>query len=251
MPGKNKTKKKTNGKKKKTTNRKKKSKVYMPIGGFSKSTTVRLRWCRGITMDPGQNSYASYPLQINNLIQIEDQLAPASNVTPGNYSEWISRYRDWVVMGAKVTCRFVPQATEALQAAVQPAYLGIYTAKNKNELGDILANGVPNLFEQPRNNVARYTAGSTLNDGVQVTKKFSARKFFNLKYKHQLYSNDGVYGSYLDDKESPADQVPPVNVAYVIPYVANVAGNNPGPMHVLIMIDFIVRFSNLLENRAQ
>lgn len=253
MPRKN-----TKTKKKRTTTRRrvlrrKKSYVPMPIGGFNKSKTVKLRWCKALTMDPGSNSYASYPLRINDILHIEHQLNASAQVPPGNYSEWSSRYRDWCVVGAKLTVRFVPQATEALQQAVTPAYLGIYTGNNTSELADILTNGVANLFEQPRNNLCRYTAASTLNDGVQVVKTFSARKFFSLQNKNQLFTDVVTYGSKYDDTDPnvPAKNTNPIQICYMTPYLANIAGNNPGPQHVLLMIDFIVRFSNLFANRAQ
>lgn len=253
MPRKN-----TKTKKKRTTTRRrglrrKKRYVPMPIGGFDKSKTVKLRWCKTITMDPASNSYASYPLRINDLNHLEHKLGASLQVPPGNYSEWTSRYRDWCVVGAKLTVRFIPQTTEALQGAVQPAYLGVYQGNNPTELDNILANGVANLFEQPRNNTCRYTAGSTLNDGVQVVKTFSARKFFGLQHKNQLFTDIVTYGSKYDDTDPnlPSRNTNPIKLCYMTPYVANINGNNPGPQHVLLMADFIVRFSNLYENRAQ
>lgn len=241
---------KTNKKRKTYRKRRRKKNYSMPIGGFPATKTVKLRWCSAINLNPGSGSYTTLPLKINDLTQINDLLTVAQNVTPGNYSKWISMYQRYTVMGARVKVRYTPMASESLEAQVVPGYLGIYTCSDRKELDDILVDGVANLFEQPRNNLCRYLTGSQLRDGILLTKNWSAAKFFQVS-KRQLYSDQDTFSSYIEDPGTTGEeQVPPSVPAYIIPYIAAVGGNNPGPIQLLVTIDFVVRFSGKKQNAS-
>jgi len=211
----------------------------MPIGGDPLVKYTKLRWAHEFTLDAGSNSHATKTINMSSCRNPID--AVSTEGSPGGYTALADMYNRWTVLGAKISVTFTPVATDDLQDAVVPGFCGIYFARNTGEFATIAANGAAALFEQPRNNKMRRVVGSMLSNGTKITRKYSAKKFFGVT-KTNLYANEDDYGGTkgADPQKSCLAEV----------YTFAIGGNNPGPMSLLVIVDYIVRWSDKETVRA-
>jgi len=160
---------------------------------------------------------------------------------PGGYTALANMYERWTVLGAKIKVIYTPVATDDLQDAVVPSYCGIYFARNTGEFANIASNGAASLFEQPRDNRMRRVVGSMLANGTTITRTYSAKKFWKIS-KTNLLANEDDYGG-----TSNSD---PGKNCFAEVYTFSVGNNNPGPMSLLVVVDYIVRWSDKTPVRA-
>lgn len=219
---------KKNGKKKK----KRKNKVYLPLGGFKSSQVVRLRYVTGISLDASGVSYAKYIFGANCLY---DPDITGAGHQPSNYDVWAVRYKNWSVLGSKITATVTPDDN----ANLIPGYVGIYMSENKTEAEDALNLGIATVCEQQSSRSVIFKrcpgANQLPSNGLTLTQTFSPARTFgkSKKYLRDAKDYSGVIGAN------------PTERAYFTLWQMNINSTNPGQVNLLVKIEFLVRFYGL------
>jgi len=222
----------------------------LPVGGIPKVSYRKLRHCAEVTMDSASGSYTKleyYPSVANQLTSNSQ-----NPVRPGNWSTVADGvYRKCVVVAAKVSFRWVPSRSQNDNGAAQPSYIGMYLSNGAEDssIDDIMANGVANLMEQPRNITMKAVP---YGDNVDQTKCAMSRsidcaKFWGIDAKNyedaDTYSSEWV--ATTDSWVGPADAI-----LFQL-FSCNVQGNNPHRIEGIVQIDLICKFSQPHYTRAQ
>ena len=223
-----------NGKKTKRKQRKRRrTRVPMPLGGFPKSKTVKLRYVTQSTLDAntGGGSVQTFLANGLNFIYQPSSGSPVRD-DPGNFLRNMDSYETYSVLGAKCKVTFITDGT----ANIQPSYCGIYLARGQNEIQNLIASSIIPLFQQPRNVRFRRVFGpAQSSNGMTISMNYSSSKFFQT-----------TPTNYRDSKEyqgtASTDPLDP-NAAYFQVFSHSVNGNNPGKCVAIIQIDYIVRLT--------
>ena len=225
MPRKTKAKRQT---KKRTPRKRKRTRIPMPLGGFSDTKIVKLRWVKPVKLDAGANSYDIETFNANGMasVQVGDTHQPA------NFDIWSRRYAKYCVIGSKISASLTPDSL----SSVTPGYVGIYLSQSNSELATLLSNGIQNAMEQKR--AVAMTPISYLQSGSRrISKGFSPSRLFGVP----------KMGVTIDDKFLGNKDNNPTALAYFQLFQATIDGNNPGELNFLVTIDYVVRFAGLLE----
>ncbi len=215
---------------------------YLPIGGFPQSKTVKLRLVYQGSLDPGANSYAYETWALNNLEKPKTSTLLIG--PPGNHSVWSTQYDKYTVLGARVRLTWTPSIPETGQLDAYPGYLGIYVGRGSTEFNDVVSTSVNHLLEQPNRAKAVFRRLQYSNNtGVSMVMNVSMAKFFKVP-KIGLAIGENIFSGASNETSEPEKQ------CYMFPFVTNIQGNNPDPVEFIMTIDYIVRYSDILPNRA-
>ena len=233
-------KRKYNRKRKMT--RRRKPKIYMPIGGFPKSKVVKLRWCEELALDAGSNSYViqSYIANSPSVVYMTNPTTPNTH-QPANYDVWAKRYDRHVVLGSKIKIQYTPNSNGALN----PAYIGCVVKggnESQTELANLLMNGSANALEQGNTVRMRSISAGTSSYNPVMVRGFSPSKVFG--QTKTAIKNDDQYRGITATGGSSAQLLAslPAERAFFHVFAATIGGNNPGQLHFLVTIDYIVKF---------
>ena len=219
-------KKRTYKKKKKWVRKRKR--IPLPLGGFTDTKIVRLRWVKAIKIDAGANSFAIAEFNANGPYRVQT----SDTHQPANFDVWMRRYSKYTVLGSKITATFTPDAA----AQIIPGYVGIYLTQVNTELATLLTNGVANAMEQ-KNTVKMAPLAALQSTTRSLTKGFSPSKLFGVP----------KIGNQIDDKFIGDVTKNPAALGYFQLFVASIDGNNPGEMDFLVTVDFTLKLSGLLQ----
>lgn len=238
-----------NGKRKykKRKGKKKKTYVPLPVGGFTNSKLVRLRWAEEFTMDCGSNSYIIQTFLANSpsVVYMNSTQIPNAH-QPANYDVWARRYNSHVVLGSKCNIRYTPSANQS----ITPGYVGCWVGEGADaqaDLATLLTNGAGSAFEQ-KYTQRMYTMGPGSSAKPQsFTTYFSPSKVFG--QSKSAIKNDTAYHGHTATASTSVALIDslPIEQAYFNLFVASIADNNPGAMTFMVIIEYIVRFYGLEE----
>lgn len=197
----------------------KKSRRYpdLPLGGNPTSKTVRLRYCEEISIDANNSTISTHPFRANGMF---DPNAHGVGHQPMGFDQQMLYYDHFTVIGAKAEMRYVPNGT----SNQRPAYFGIALTDDSTVL-----NGMSkSTLMETRLKTYPGVAGAVDLNWSQIRRMgFSAKKYFK---KSAIVDDTGYRGSAAAD---------PVEQAYFVPWVYNIASVDPTPLNFLITIEYI------------
>lgn len=189
----------------------------LPLGGNPSSKTVRLRYCEEIAIDANGSVISTHPFRANGMF---DPNAHGVGHQPMGFDQQMSYYDHFTVIGSKCEMRYLPNGTNNQR----PAYFGVALADDSTVLNGLNKN---NLLET-RLKTYPGVAGAVNLNWTQIRRMgFSAKKFFK---KSAVVDDTGYRGSASAD---------PVEQAFFIPWVYNIAGVDPSALNFLITIEYI------------
>lgn len=206
----------------------KKPRVPLPLGGFTDTKIVKLRWVKPVKLDAASNSYAIQTFNAAGCTTIQT----ADTHQPANFDIWTRRYNKYCVLGSKFTAVYTPDST----TQINPGYVGIYLTQDTTELATMLSNGIQNAMEQ-KNSVKMRSLTNLQSTSRQVSRGYSPQKLFGIP-KFGIKIDDDFQGDRYDD---------PAVSGYFQLFVASIDGNNPGEMNFLVTIDYTIKCSGLLQ----
>jgi len=199
------------------------------FGGFPMTKRVHLRYNETISINSNAN-INGYVFRANS---IYDPNSTGVGHQPMGHDIWANIYNHYVVVGAKITARFLNTGTDNI-----PVCLGVLL---DDDGGAITSETVNTIMER---GVSKWKL-SFNNYGVQfgqvptITNRFSAKKFFNIK---DVKDNDSV---------GAAMGANPSDLAYFIVWQGPMDGSaDPAATNVNVTIDYIVDFSEPKDQTA-
>lgn len=200
----------------------KRSLYSLPLTGFAKSKIVKLRYAEEFTLDAGLGGIVSYVFTANGMY---DPNITGTGHQPSGFDQNMLFYDHYTVVGSKCRAKFF----DANGANGIPAYFDILLTDNGSTAGTF--SNAAELIE------SRFAHGSSMKaigternyNGVSPwrTVNFSAKKFFRKKALIGASQYRGDAGS------NPSEQ------AFFEVTAASIAANNPDPMTMLVVIDYI------------
>lgn len=206
-------------KKNKRYRKKYSKKMALPSGGFPMSKLTKLRYSEEISID-AVTSAQTYSFLANGLY---DPNVTGTGHQPMNYDTWQSVYDHYTVIGSKINVRWIPNVT----TNALPGIMGIALTDDGT-----LTSGqsLQYLIEQKLVSVNKHVIGIVSSGKYsQVTKTFSAKKFFG-KPNNTMIGDDEYRGSSATN---------PNEKAYFEVFVVPVGGDNPGDFSLIVTIDYI------------
>ena len=254
MPGKTSSRMKRAPRRRRRTRRKKQS-IPLPIGGFSNSKIVKLRWAQPFTLDAPDKSYVIQSFIANSPSVVYlggSQSVPVANShQASNFDVWSERYNSHVVLGSKITIRYTPYTN----ASVVPGYVGCWVGEgndSQDDLKKLLDKGIGAVFEQKANKKMHQMGAGTSSRPYTFNTYFSPSKTFGVS--KQAINNDTAYHGSTPIKNAQGTiensarlNSLPNELAYFNLFVSSINDNNPGLMVFMITIDWVVRFYGLEE----
>lgn len=206
--------------------RKRARKMPLPLGGVSRSKTVKLRYVQTFNLDPGTGSYAQQTFRATS---IYDPDQSGGGHQPCNFDVWAQQYSRYTVLGSKLRVQPVYAST----TISTPGVLSVCLSNDGKQSGSVHGlGGIDAILEQPYTRFATATIGFFSAKVPVITKTYSAKKFFGTKFIN------GVEPYSSDVTTDPAE-----NAFYEILYESADNSNDPGAMTFRATIDYIVRFS--------
>lgn len=185
------------------------------------SKVVRHRYCSNINIDPGIGSAANYLFRANSVF---DPDYTGIGHQPLGYDQLGVFYDHYVVMGAKITAKFVSLNTDG---ALGSAVVGIMLKDNASPL-----TNPTGIIEQSRSGY-RIMTNSRAQGLATVTSTYSPRKFFGIK---DISDNRSLLGANLSSNP-PEDAYFHVFAAPLDPAI------NTSGLSVLITIEYLVKYT--------
>lgn len=205
------------------TNRKYDSNKKFPLNAFPNSYTAKLRYVEEVSLNPAAAGIVSYVFRANDCF---DPNLTGVGHQPKGFDELMSRYDHFSVIGSKIVVKYMPNTPQAGNTS----YMGVYLSDNGTRVTGH-AN-VSDLLES--RGAGRYiTVGDSAFSGRKnkVYNTFSAKKFFRKKE----IIGDSLYRG--DVATSPTEQ------AYFEIYSASVGGVDSSAINLLVVIDYLVVFT--------
>lgn len=193
-----------------------------------KYKVVRLRYCDLLTLD-----VAAAGGIVSDLFRANgpyDPYQPVGGHQPMGWDQMAAIYNHYVVLGAKIKCVFTPRTSDtgaAVIAGIDVVDDATFTTATRTT-----------LLEQKK---ARYLAANTSNSTrpVVITKKFSTKKFFNIKDVKDNVTRLGAPTSNLPTEE-----------AFFRIFMMSAdatAAHDPNPYDVFVTLDYIILFGEPRE----
>jgi len=201
--------------------------VVRPVpNAFPKTQLVRMNYCAEIGLDPVAGAIDYFDFAANGLF--DPELTGLGGHQPYGFDNMMLAYDHYMVVGSKMTVRFVPTSTNS----VVPGYLtvGLFDAVNQ----PLVFSNVEHMLESNRVNnnpvIAGFALSSTYRQPVAtVYKTFSHKKFFNTPRNTSPYK-----GSIT---ANPAD------LAVFSVMASSIGNNETGVLSFLVRIEYIVILS--------
>lgn len=201
--------------------KKRKPRLEMPIGGFPKTATIKLRYVGEFSLNPGLGVYSTQVYTANGMY---DPNITGLGHQPSNFDKWIAQYDHYTIVGSKITCQYVPSTL----SNVVPGVLGCLVSDNGARVSG-MAN-LSDLLEQPGANRAHPMTVGIINGPAtgKLTATFSASKFFG-KPKAGVLGDHQLRGSV---GANPPDQ------AFYEIYLYSANGNDPGECAFIVTLEY-------------
>lgn len=149
--------------------------------GFSRSQVVRLRYCQQVTLNPNADSGAYIVYSAN--CPVAPNISNSTGVSattahqPYAWDQWSAFYNDYCVIGSKIRVSAgPPNSTSQLTAA------GMLSVLLSDSPSPYIVTNMSGLTTQIETGRCAYKQFNSNTSGgpIVVSKKFSARKFWNL-----------------------------------------------------------------------
>lgn len=196
--------------------------IGVPRGLFAKSKLVRHKYFSRGTLDAGAlGIVVSSTYRANGMY---DPYAGAGGHQPHGYDQYGSFYKNWTVVGAKITVLFTPTGSDASD-------INTTTAMCYLSLNDRTSMGTDHIqvSEDPSTQFAVLQKGKV----VRLTRKFSAKRFFRQR---------------LDDQHQGSNSADPQKQAYFHIGISNLAsGGDPNNVEYTAMVTYLAVWRNRQE----
>lgn len=220
--------KKTYKRRKSAFNRKR-STAYQPRAAIADSQLVKMRYGGIVNPDAGAGSSASWVFSANSIF---DPDRTGIGHQPLGHDEWANFYDHYVVIGSRITVRFMPNGDTAL---TNSSLCSITLEDDATA-----STTIPSLIERT-GAVIGYMGTADGKGSVTLRKGFSAKKFFN---KADVRDNSQLGGKL--GVSNPAEE------AYFHINVSAVDGvTNPAAVECAVLIEYICVLSerkNLVQS---
>lgn len=198
----------------------------LPLGGFTASKLVKLRYCELVTLNAGAGTIATNVFRANSLF---DPNSSGAGHQPSNYDRLSAIYDRYTVIGSKCTVTLAP-----LVSNQNPGLIAVKLSEAGTDLTTIHGSGgIAAVLEQPR--ISRsYVNTATINGPTMRPLKvgFSAKKFFGVK-------------NVVGEEPYTADiNANPAEMAYF--EVAVISGDDstdPGAFNLYVQVDYIAKMT--------
>lgn len=205
-----------------------KRKRYFPqrIGGFPKTRMAKLRYCTEFSLNPISNGWTSHVFRANDC---NDPDLSGGGHQPIGFDQMMAAYDHFTVIGSKIRIISVSSGI----TNVNPSYFGLLLSDDGTRIAS--ASNINHLMEYPGIMVSQGHGGYVWTrghrQGNQITRKFSAKRFFGKKniIGDSLYRGDA--------------STTPTEGAFFEVFCASVAGNDAGQCDFRAIIDYIVVFT--------
>jgi len=198
-----------------------------PLGPRGK--LIRFKYCDTVNIDPGLAQITGYIFSANGLY---DPNISGGGHQPYGYDQWLPTFANhYVVLGSKIRVRFAARNTTL---PADNTYVVGVDLRDTN--ASITGQGTDRLMETTPSHKVMTNANA--RGWVQVTKCFSARKFFKVKdaagmqYLQSIYSSNPTEGAYFHVFAGAADGVSdPESITAIvqIEYIARLIEPNELP----------------------
>lgn len=182
------------------------------------SLVRKLRYTDTIFLNPTTGSVATHWFSANGLF---DPDITGAGHQPLGFDQYMTMYDHYKVLGSKINVTVLPNSDLSTQLSQQ--VVTCYLDDNVTATPDI-----NNMIEQGLTSYRLLGAGPG-QKSIRLSKTFSNKRFF----KNKKFA-DSVVG---EATANPSDQ------AYFNLSSTSVTGGDPGPIACLVVIDYIVQFS--------
>jgi len=198
------------------------------FSGFPSNKIVRMRYAERISMAPENvASFAFYNFSANNAF---DPNRSGTGHQPMGYDQWSGFYNHYVVVGSKITVKFIPQTPTSSEN--ETVICGV---KLTDDTTPVITSGSlwENISERGFSRQIMIPNTNAIRP-VTTSAKYSAKKFFNVTNVKDNLTRIGATVS-----SSPTDEA-----IYQVWFASATDVNLPGYiMHALVQIDYLVVFS--------
>jgi len=198
---------------------------YNTVGIVPDTKTVRLRYCQYLTLNPTTSDTAYHTFYTNGLY---DPDRTGTGHQPLGFDQWTKFYDFYLVKGSKMKCTFISGGSGAQTGT---AMCGITVTEE-----DSMTVIPESIMEQPKA-TWRLMTNSNAAQKTIVRKGFSPKKFWGLK---DIADNKARLGS---DYQA----TPPTNAFFHVWVQGIDAVTDPGPVDIIVCIDYVVQFSERRE----
>lgn len=197
----------------------------VPRGLRSQRKVLKLRWNHYNSLNGGTGAVDFHAYRANTIYRPDG--TGGDTHSPMFTSQIAALYNHYVVLGAKITVKFLSPTNTTTGALIGGVFLSDDTTFSTN---------VITLTEQNRSNWRMITPSNNVRPFV-VKKKFSAKKFFNVKdVKDNVKRIGAAFGA------NPSEE------AHFITWVGAANGTtDPSPVDTFVTIDYIVLVSEPAE----
>lgn len=168
--------------------RKYKAVRYVNAGvGIPDRTMVTMKYAQDVTISVGGALGSNYIFRCNSIY--DPNQSSVLGGQPLSHDQWQVFYQKYVVVGAKITCRFIAdESNTATNSSLDTTNIGITTIKDTSDT-------ITNPTEFMENNRTTYGVICPQKPIHTITKKFSAKKFFGLKNIIDEYDCGAAFGA--------------------------------------------------------
>lgn len=203
------------------------------LSGFPSRKLVKMRYIdQTISLDPGTGIgfTSNHTFRCNGVF---DPDFTGIGHQPMSYDQWATIYNKYTVVGAKITVKYQNDGTNKT-----PGWLGVTLSKDPaspatkfSSINNLLESKLTGMNIKQVGMIYPSQTSSRGVQGTQVTKSFSAKKFF------------GVTNVRDSDHLTSLVDTTPASPAYFHVFGCSIDGNNPGAINLLVQIDYIVLFT--------
>lgn len=211
--------------------RRKKMSLSKLVYGFPRTYTCKLRYVDEVILNPGLAGLDETAFRANGAF---DPYQPIGGHQPYWWDQLAAVYDIYTVIGAKITVSFAPD----ISTNVNPGYFGVM-ASGESALPAF--SSVAQLLEARGNRAGMAGALMTQSQPNSVSTSFSPKRWFGLK----SLPSGGAYSGYTGGLTTGTT---PTKECYFNVWSASAGGNDPGQMNFKVVIEYIVRFSDVITN---
>lgn len=211
--------------------RRKKMSLSRLVYGFPKTYTCKLRYVDEVSLNPLVTGIDEVAFRANGAF---DPYQPVGGHQPYWWDQLSAVYDIYTVIGAKITVSFAPDTS----TNVNPGYFGVM-ASGESALPAF--SSVAQLLEARGNRAGMAGALMTQTQPNVVSTSFSPKRWFGLK----SLPSGGAYSGYTGGLTTGTT---PTKECYFNVWSASAGSNDPGQMNFKVVIEYIVRFSDVITN---
>lgn len=154
---------------------------HLPVGGFPKSKTVKLKYVDVITMDPGAAVPVYYYYRANSLF---DPDLTGTGHQPRGFDQWAAVYDHYTVMSSTIRVQAVPKQT--VGSTIIPCVYGVCTDDDPTWDHGTVADIIESRQSRGWRYASNATEGSSTGKRPSITSHCDVAKFYGTTPKELL-----------------------------------------------------------------